>query len=81
MEQLQSQELKLLSKLTGDEKDSNLIGIGVGFTPVLWSLIRLRFQAKKQEPKKFGKWVSDGKSGFEITKDEKEIKGTTITFT
>ena len=38
----------------------------------------MRFQAKAGA-KEAWKWVSDGKSGFEITKDVKEINGTTIT--
>ena len=70
-----------LSKLTGDAKeDSNLIGqFGVGFYSCFMVADKVEVSSKKAGAKEAWKWVSDGKSGFEITKDVKEINGTTIT--
>ena len=70
-----------LSKLTGDaKKDSNLIGqFGVGFYSCFMVADKVEVSSKKAGAKESWKWVSDGKSGFEITKDVKEINGTTIT--
>ncbi len=70
-----------LSKLTGDaKKDSNLIGqFGVGFYSCFMIADKVEVSSKKAGAKEAWKWVSDGKSGFEITKDVKEINGTTIT--
>ena len=70
-----------LSKLTGDaKKDSNLIGqFGVGFYSCFMVADKVEVSSKKAGAKEAWKWVSDGKSGFEITKDVKEINGTTIT--
>ena len=70
-----------LSKLTGDaKKDSNLIGqFGVGFYSSFMVADKVEVSSKKAGAKEAWKWVSDGKSGFEITKDVKEINGTTIT--
>ena len=70
-----------LSKLTGDAKnDSNLIGqFGVGFYSCFMVADKVEVSSKKAGAKEAWKWVSDGKSGFEIIKDVKEINGTTIT--
>ena len=70
-----------LSKLTGDaKKDSNLIGqFGVGFYSCFMVADKVEVSSKKAGAKEAWKWVSDGKSGFEITKDVKETNGTTIT--
>jgi len=70
-----------LSKLTGDaKKDSNLIGqFGVGFYSCFMVADKVEVSSKKAGAKEAWKWVSDGKSGFEITKDVKEVNGTTIT--
>ena len=70
-----------LSKLTGDaKKDSNLIGqFGVGFYSCFMVADKVEVSSKKAGAKEAWKWVSDGKSGFEITKDVKEKNGTTIT--
>ena len=70
-----------LSKLTGDaKKDSNLIGqFGVGFYSCFMVADKVEVSSKKAGSKEAWKWVSDGKSGFEIAKDVKEKNGTTIT--
>jgi len=70
-----------LSKLSGDaKKDSNLIGqFGVGFYSSFMVADKVEVSSKKSGSKQAWKWVSDGKSGFEITKDVKEANGTTIT--
>ena len=70
-----------LSKLTGDaKKDYNLIGqFGVGFYSCFMVADKVEVSSKKAGAKEAWKWVSDGKSGFEITKDVKEVNGTTIT--
>ncbi len=69
-----------LSKLTGDaKKDSNLIGqFGVGFYSCFMVADKVEVSSKKAGYKEAWKWVSDGKSGFEINKDVKEKNGTTI---
>ncbi len=70
-----------LSNLTGDaKKDSNLIGqFGVGFYSCFMVADKVEVSSKKAGSKEAWKWVSDGKSGFEIIKDVKENNGTTIT--
>ncbi len=70
-----------LSNLTGDaKKDSNLIGqFGVGFYSCFMVADKVEVNSKKAGSKEAWKWVSDGKSGFEISKDVKEKNGTTIT--
>ena len=62
------------------KKDSNLIGqFGVGFYSCFMVADKVEVSSKKAGAKEAWKWVSDGKSGFEITKDVKEKNGTTIT--
>ena len=70
-----------LSKLTGDaKKDSNLIGqFGVGFYSCFMVANKVEVSSKKAGSKESWKWISDGKSGFEIEKDVKKQNGTTIT--
>ena len=70
-----------LSKLTGDaKKDSNLIGqFGVGFYSCFMVADKVEVSSKKAGAKEAWKWVSDGKSGFEIARTLKRINGTTIT--
>jgi len=70
-----------LSKLSGDaKKDSNLIGqFGVGFYSCFMVANKVEVSSKKAGGKEAWKWMSDGKSGFEISKDVKEENGTSIT--
>jgi len=69
-----------LSKLSGDEKnDSNLIGqFGVGFYSCFMVASKVEVISKKAGQKSAHRWISDGKSGFEIFSDKKEEIGTTI---
>ena len=70
-----------LTKLSGDaKKDSQLIGqFGVGFYSSFMIANKVEVVSKKAGNKEAWKWVSDGKSGFEITKDIKKDNGTIIT--
>ncbi len=69
-----------IEKLTGDaKKDSNLIGqFGVGFYSSFMIADEIEVISKKAGTDKAHKWVSDGKTGFEITEDERASHGTTI---
>ena len=69
-----------LSKLSGDaKKDSQLIGqFGVGFYSSFMVADKVEVASKKAGNKEAWKWISDGQSGFEITKDIKKENGTTI---
>jgi len=69
-----------IEKLTGDaKKDSNLIGqFGVGFYSSFMIADEIEVISKKAGTDKAYKWVSDGKTGFEITEDERSSHGTTI---
>ena len=57
-----------LAQLSGDaKKDSNLIGqFGVGFYSVFMVADRAEVVSRKAGEEKAWRWVSDGKSGFEI---------------
>jgi len=70
-----------LGKLTGDaKKDSNLIGqFGVGFYSCFMIADEVEVITRKAGEKKAYRWVSDGKSGFEIDTVEKKETGTEIT--
>ena len=70
-----------LSKLSGDAKqDSNLIGeFGVGFYSCFMVADKIEVSSKKAGNKEAWKWISDGKSGYEISKDVRKEAGTTIT--
>ena len=70
-----------LSKLSGDAKqDSNLIGeFGVGFYSCFMVADKIEVSSKKAGNKGAWKWISDGKSGYEISKDVRKEAGTTIT--
>ena len=70
-----------LSKLSGDSKqDSNLIGeFGVGFYSCFMVADKIEVSSKKAGNKGAWKWISDGKSGYEISKDVRKEAGTTIT--
>ena len=69
-----------LSKMSGDEKkDSNLIGqFGVGFYSCFMVADKVEVTSKKAGQKQAHRWVSDGKSGYEIFSDKSEDIGTTI---
>lgn len=69
-----------IEKLTGDaKKDSNLIGqFGVGFYSSFMIADEIEVISKKAGTNKAYKWVSDGKTGFEITEDDRSSHGTTI---
>jgi len=69
-----------LSKLSGDaKKDSNLIGqFGVGFYSCFMVADKVEVISKKAGQKSANKWVSDGKSGYEIFPDKMKDNGTTI---
>ena len=69
-----------LSKMSGDaKKDSNLIGqFGVGFYSCFMVSSKVEVISKKAGQKQAHRWVSDGKSGYEIFSDKSEEIGTTI---
>lgn len=69
-----------LSKMTGDaKKDSSLIGqFGVGFYSVFMVTDKVEVISKKAGQKNAYKWISDGKSGFEIQETERDDYGTTV---
>ncbi len=69
-----------LGQLTGDAgKDSNLIGqFGVGFYSVFMVADQVEVLTRKAGEDKAWKWVSDGKSGFDITEAERDESGTTV---
>ncbi len=69
-----------LSKMSGDaKKDSNLIGqFGVGFYSCFMVASKVEVISKKAGQKQGHRWVSDGKSGYEIFTDKTEEVGTTI---
>ena len=69
-----------LSNLSGDEKkDSNLIGqFGVGFYSCFMVADKVEVISKKAGKKEAWRWISDGKSGFDLIKDVRNDAGTTI---
>src|ERR1700758_1484539 len=69
-----------LSQLSGDaKKDSNLIGqFGVGFYSAFMVADRIEVISRKAGEDKAWRWVSDGKSGFDIEPAEREVAGTTV---
>ena len=70
-----------LSKLSGNSKqDSNLIGeFGVGFYSCFMVSDMVQVSSKKAGNKQAWKWISDGNSGYEISKDVRKDAGTSIT--
>ena len=70
-----------LATLSGDAKrDSNLIGqFGVGFYSAFMVSDRVEVASRKAGEEKAWRWVSDGKSGFEIDSAERAQQGTTVT--
>ena len=69
-----------LSQLSGDQrKDSNLIGqFGVGFYSAFMVADKLEVISRKAGEDKAWKWISDGKTGFEIEPAERASAGTTV---
>ena len=69
-----------LSQLSGDaKKDSNLIGqFGVGFYSAFMVADRVEVVSRKAGEEKAWRWVSDGKTGFEIEPAERAVAGTTV---
>jgi molecular chaperone HtpG len=69
-----------LAQLSGDaKKDSNLIGqFGVGFYSVFMVADRAEVISRKAGEEKAWRWVSDGKTGFEIEPAERSAAGTTV---
>jgi molecular chaperone HtpG len=69
-----------LAQLSADaKKDSNLIGqFGVGFYSVFMVADRVEVVSRKAGEDQAWRWVSDGKSGFDIEPAERSVAGTTI---
>jgi molecular chaperone HtpG len=69
-----------LSQLSADaKKDSNLIGqFGVGFYSAFMVADRVEVISRKAGEEQASRWVSDGKSGFDIEPAERSAAGTTI---
>ncbi|WP_353071358.1 molecular chaperone HtpG [Tunturiibacter gelidiferens] len=69
-----------LSQLSGDaKKDSNLIGqFGVGFYSVFMVADRVEVVSRKVGEEQAWRWVSDGKTGFDIEPAERAVAGTTL---
>jgi molecular chaperone HtpG len=69
-----------LSQLSGDaRKDSNLIGqFGVGFYSAFMVADKVEVTSRKAGEDKAWRWISDGKSGFELEPAERAEAGTTI---
>ena len=66
--------------LSGDaKKDSNLIGqFGVGFYSAFMVADRIEVVSRKAGEEQAWRWVSDGKTGFDIEPAERSMAGTTI---
>jgi molecular chaperone HtpG len=69
-----------LSQLSGDaKKDSNLIGqFGVGFYSAFMVADKVEVVSRKAGEDQAWRWISDGKSGFEIEPAERAAAGTTV---
>ncbi len=69
-----------LSQLSADaRKDSNLIGqFGVGFYSAFMVADRVEVVSRKAGEEQAWRWVSDGKTGFDIQPAERSVAGTTI---
>ena len=69
-----------LSMLSGDAKrDSNLIGeFGVGFYSAFMVADRVEVISRKAGEEQAWRWVSDGKTGFDIGPAERSVPGTTV---
>src|SRR5271156_2349002 len=69
-----------LSQLSGDaKKDTNLIGqFGVGFYSAFMVADRVEVVSRKAGEDQAWRWVSDGKSGFDIEPAQRDVVGTTL---
>jgi molecular chaperone HtpG len=69
-----------LAKLSGDAKrDSNLIGqFGVGFYSVFMVADSVEVVSRKAGETQASRWVSDGKTGFDVEPAERAAAGTSI---
>ena len=69
-----------LSQLSGDQrKDSNLIGqFGVGFYSSFMVADKVEVTSRKAGEDKAWKWISDGKTGFDIEPAERASAGTIV---
>src|SRR5579862_1707473 len=69
-----------LTQLSGDaKKDSNLIGqFGVGFYSAFMVADKVEVVSRKAGDDKAWRWISDGKTGFEIEPAERDVPGTTV---
>jgi molecular chaperone HtpG len=69
-----------LSQLSGDaKKDSNLIGqFGVGFYSAFMVADKIEVISRKAGEDQAWRWISDGKTGFDIEPAERSVAGTTI---
>jgi molecular chaperone HtpG len=69
-----------LSQLSGDaRKDSNLIGqFGVGFYSAFMVADKVEVVSRKAGEDLAWRWVSDGKSGYDIEPAERAVAGTTV---
>ncbi len=69
-----------LSQLSGDQKkDSNLIGqFGVGFYSAFMVADKIEVVSRKAGEEQAWRWVSDGKTGFDLSPAEREEAGTTV---
>jgi molecular chaperone HtpG len=69
-----------LSHLSGDaKKDSNLIGqFGVGFYSAFMVSDRVEVVSRKAGEDQAWRWISDGKTGFDIEPAERSVAGTTV---
>src|ERR1700728_2273456 len=69
-----------LSQLSGDaRKDSNLIGqFGVGFYSAFMVADKVEVVSRKAGDDRASRWVSDGKTGYDIEPAERAVAGTTV---
>lgn len=69
-----------LSQLSGDaRRDSNLIGqFGVGFYSAFMVADKVEVVSRKAGEEKAWRWISDGKTGFELEPAERAVAGTTV---
>src|SRR5258708_2567063 len=69
-----------LSQLSGDaKKDSNLIGqFGVGFYSAFMVADKVEVVSRKAGADQAWRWISDGKSGYDIAPAEPAAAGTTV---
>ena len=69
-----------MQKLSGDEKrDAHLIGqFGVGFYSAFMVADTIEITSRKAGTEQATKWLSDGKSEYEISEAERDRDGTTV---